>query len=608
MANGGVLVRQGATVWEFKENPLRPGDPPSIHWAELLPQGVGTKHEREYLTKSCKQFLAAQIELGYGHDGTDLSAGTVKGWFTRLKILVRWMIQRHYWRFSQLRPRDLTAFVLDRDMGKVRNGAPAAATLASYVRQFELMWELRAMHVGSLRVDPYAIDLRSQTLAQGRDSRPWRAVDEPAALALVQDAIEWVDRYGAFMAKAATQVWTARAKMVGLSTYKKKQRTREVYAALGFEPEAASLRCDLHGEQMEADKLLARGMTTTEGACMIVVLFLVGLRASELLRLNAGCVSRRVVAGHEQLLAFIEGVAAKKSGAPKSWVVVDPVVSAIACVEQINAQARQSCGQSALFVRRPNGAPTCLPGRAVRRLTTVSIANRIKGFRDAWFRRDRPAIAELHAHRARKTLARFLGLRDKRALESLAHHYGHLHALITDSRYVGTDIDLLKEIQLEERRELASGLMDLLSCTALAGQGGRKLLAARHKLGIGKRLRGRRGLEHVVEELIERGVRLAPCDWGYCVYEPSLAACKGDARGPNEFNRSPEVCASCQNFAVTNQHMLWWNARLERETQFLERDDLSAQTRALCQKRQRVTSTVLQNLVASQRPLKAGAT
>lgn len=71
--------------------------------------------------------------------------------------------------------------------------------------------------------------------------------------------------------------------------------------------------------------------------------------------------------------------------------------------------------------------------------------------------------------------------------------------------------------------------------------------------------------------MIADGIKLAPCHWGYCVYVEQLSACHGDESGPNEIERSPDVCARCSNFAVTEAHRPWWEARFRADEVFLQK-------------------------------------
>jgi hypothetical protein len=228
-------------------------------------------------------------------------------------------------------------------------------------------------------------------------------------------------------------------------------------------------------------------------------------------------------------------------------------------------------------------------------MSTGVVAMRIKRFSGTARWNKTSEAPKLHPHSARKTFARFVVLRDKRALESLSYHFGHTHRLITDGFYVGSDIELEKMISEEGRRDLANGLEDILRSGAIGGKAGNVLSTFRRNAVSGK-FRGRRALSSLVDKLIEEGIQLAPCDWGYCVYSQSLSACRGSERGPNEANRSSDICSGCANFVATERHRVWWSNRLERDAAFLCQSGIAEQSRQWVKKRMIGTEKVLRQL------------
>jgi hypothetical protein len=110
------------------------------------------------------------------------------------------------------------------------------------------------------------------------------------------------------------------------------------------------------------------------------------------------------------------------------------------------------------------------------------------------------------------------------------------------------------------------------------------------------KFKGKRGTSTLVDKLINDGVQLAPCDWGYCVYSQALSSCLGDAKGPNESRRSPDVCSGCANFAVTEKHRGWWEARFTRDEKFLLQEELPEQTVVWVRERKTRTAKILAGL------------
>jgi hypothetical protein len=78
--------------------------------------------------------------------------------------------------------------------------------------------------------------------------------------------------------------------------------------------------------------------------------------------------------------------------------------------------------------------------------------------------------------------------------------------------------------------------------------------------------------------LVDAGLVLGVCDWGYCVYREEHSACLGNATGPNPARREPSTCARCQNFVVSAQHRPYWLEQVRRSERLLNEPALPLQT------------------------------
>lgn len=592
---GHPVIRVDRHRWYLAVDALYAERKPHIDWRQLLPATGGSKHQREYMLGSMKGLLSAMIDLPESARIQTMSHGTVRNHFVRLCTLVKWMTARDIWRLSELQPEDLSEFLAARTG---RNGVdkPRAPTVHRWMSLFVRMWELRTDYTAPLRFDPTPLFPDVLLRVRPVPGTRWKPLDESVALPLINDAVRWIEDHGEFIADLSQLLWHYRRTSVGLTRHEAKQRVRTLLDVWSSAERIETLRQILKMPKVGSYRVLRYAISLTEGACVTVLLFLLGMRISELLRLDSDCLLAEP--GDSIETYRVNGVAAKKSGKTRSWVAPPPVATAIRTLQRLHAGARERDQSNALFL---NGPPTnfklAFPGR-----WTPSIPpNRMRRFSQAPFRSSWPDSVRLHPHVARKTFARFVVLRDKRALESLAHHFGHTHRAITDSHYVGADIELAHLLDEENRRDLTTSLKDLLSSPSLGGKAGAALVEMRDKFEA--ELRGKVSLNSVVNRLIEQGVVLAPCDWGYCVYAQSHSACHGGAAGPNEVNRSPDVCAGCSNFTATEKHRSWWEARLIREQAFLANETLPQQTRILVAKRAQATEDVLRGIVNGARPV-----
>jgi hypothetical protein len=347
-------------------------------------------------------------------------------------------------------------------------------------------------------------------------------------------------------------------------------------------------------------KTISLAMTITEGACAFLLLVLVGFRASELLSLNRDClVLERSL--DNSTMGYLRGVAAKRSGRSRRWIADAPVQAVIetllAFTEYVRTGTRK-VRSNALLLSRSTGSPLFWVGSNPKRWEHGTLQKRLRAFACSKLRKDKVHVAHLHPHMLRKTFAQLAVLRDKSMLEPVSAQLGHAHRLFTDANYVGMDHPLVQMIKEEDRKELARGLETLLTSRAVGGKAAAGLDGVRAQVA---KFRGRKTLVALIDTLIDKGVVLAPCDWGFCVYSRDYSACGGDERGPNTITRSPDVCAGCQNLFVTDKHLLWWSDRARDQQEFLKRRNVPLQSREIVEKKLKKTQGVLARIVEPNR-------
>jgi site-specific recombinase XerC len=593
MANS-VVVSKSRYFWDLAVDPLYDNKIARIDWRVFLPASGGSRHQREYLLRSVRGLMQAMLEKPRQVKGEHLSHATVKNWTFEIRRLIRWMTERDIWRFSSLNGQDVAEYiqrcaVLENGAGKVRE-----FTLGLRLSIVQEMWELRGLYAGALRVNPATLDIDAlRECAPQRSS--WRALDEDDAKSLLGDAIRWLRKHGEYMVSVTQRRWKLERKFVGRSFGFRKTAIQKFYEAIGQEHGMAALREDLLIESVTpAWRVLRCAYQVTDGACFTILLFIVGMRVSELVRLDAGCV-RFDTTSDGTNVARIQGIAAKKGGKSRTWIVTPEVIEVIQYFEALLVDARKISGAKPLILGHEDRIASLSPFRG-RRISRGVIAVSMRAFANGKHRRNRKLKQRLHPHVARKTFARFVVTRDKSALESLSYHFGHVYTSITDGSYGGVDIELRALLTEESRKDLERALTDLISSDHIAGKAG----AAMQEFRAKARFRGKRGLKSLVQRLISEGVQLAPCYWGYCVYCQSTSACHGDVRGPNEVLRSPDVCSGCPNFAATERHRPWWEVRFSRDECFLKTTGLVAQTIKLVEKRMSNTIRILQDLNAKE--------
>jgi hypothetical protein len=199
----------------------------------------------------------------------------------------------------------------------------------------------------------------------------------------------------------------------------------------------------------------------------------------------------------------------------------------------------------------------------------------------------------LMAREGRKTFARFAALRDRTCLYALAQHLGHRERAMTDSGYAGTDYALEREIRTEVLEQSVTAWEHMLSTPQLGGRAGSEILAKRPQFR-GARMKS--DIKSYARTLVEAGLALGVCDYGYCVYRQEYSACRGNAVGPNPIYREPSTCARCLNFAVSVEHRPYWADQMERCRTLLNEPALPTQTLKIVRERLEEASAVLRSI------------
>ncbi|MGK5069532.1 site-specific integrase [Janthinobacterium sp. RT4P48] len=492
------------------------------------------------------------------------------------------------WRISSLTPDDLLEFLKSRK-GRLPGEPPAESTLRHWLCLFEQMWRNRGEYIASLNFDPAPFHSEVVVKCKPLAFKRFKAIPEKAALALIHDALNWLENEAEFIYRTISRYWKI-SHEVGLSRRQRGKRVRPLFDELRGDQEFTKIWKKL-GKNLRAHEALSRAVSHTMAAVMILLLFTVGMRNRELCRLDVNCV-RTKISEDGSIVQYLSGIAAKKGGALREWAISEPLSEGVRFIEKMFSSIRQSENSRPLFV---NGAPLRLK-RGTLRFVPTNLPNRIRQFANAPYRQWQPKIQRLHPHACRKTFAVFVTKRDKSALEPLAWQFGHAYSEFTDGVYVGSDIELTEMLAEADQEELVRALECLLSSDHLAGKAGVALIERRAELIGASKFKGKNAIKALVGKLIAQGVVIAPCDWGYCVYSKSHSACDGTDSGPNPLLRAPDVCARCSNFAVTTEYRRWWDERAKRDHAFLKNSSLPEQTVSLVTKRLSVTMKVLRGL------------
>lgn len=163
-------------------------------------------------------------------------------------------------------------------------------------------------------------------------------------------------------------------------------------------------------------------------------------------------------------------------------------------------------------------------------------------------------------HQLRRTFAKLIGITDKTCLVALKEHFKHASLAMTDY-YVGTNLELIGMIDEERQQELTEGLESILSSERMAGKLGEKI----SKVNLKFRGNVEKRKEYINEILNNSDLIIVPHEYGFCIYQPEQAKCKGENK-----NIGLNTCTKCNNFTVSEKQKVFWLNRIEQYEKFKE--------------------------------------
>jgi len=533
----------------------RRADHSRVSWSLPLPGGARISTAAwTGLVHAAKQFLwSMTVDPPAGRKR--LSPTSVQSKAVLLKTLIGWMALDG---LTEIREIDaaaverLRAWLLAR---KGQRGCPIHPnTIVNYMVVLKDLYRQRTKLDDAIFIDP----LPEETTYEAAGLTPASKgaipfIPDAVAIALLNTALKWVEDHGPTIIEAEAIRRQARA--FGLTQGARRQASYHVRKALRH-----TALTGPSGERLDGAYAVRHAVTHLVEACYIVIAGFVGMRVSEILSMQVDAIEYRLIdeIGVEQayIVARLFKTVDEHGGRLERWLAPAPVVKAVALLEQLSAPLREASGRRELFLVRNTQYGEIVP------VTHMHMSWRINDFA-------RHVGALLHegkpwsfsTHQFRKTFARFIARRDRSQLLGLADHYKHASVAMTARGYVGSDFHLHQLIDHESRAETAAALDRLLVSDRLAGRMGERIAAGNALF------RGRAGeqvrRDYIAFVLKETDLRIYACDYGWCVFQPETARCRGEV-APREAGRSPPVCLSCANMVIEARHAPYWRDRCKR--------------------------------------------
>ena len=541
----------------------RRADQNRLRWVVAMPKdariGIG---ERAALIHAAKHFLwSMRVDPPAGRKRSSLASLHMKGLI--LRTLIGWMAIEGLRRFSDIDPSAVDRLCVWLRGRPARNGKArvSPSTVSNYLLAIKDLYRQRTKLSDAPRVDPLPLDTTFEAAGVTRATKgtiPF--IPDEVAVAILGEALRWVEEHGETIIEAETIRLRARA--IGLATGISRQASYYVRRAL----RQAHLTGPL-GDKLDGAYAVRHAACHLVEACYIVIAGFVGMRVSEILSMKVGAIEYRPIGetGVDQayVVARLFKTVDHPEGREERWVAPAPVVRAVDLLEQLSAPLRAASGRDEIFLVKNTQYGEIVP------VTHMHIGWRINDFaRHVGVPEHEGKPWSFSTHQFRKTFARFVARRDRSQLLGLAAHFKHASVAMTARSYVGNDFELHGLIDHESRAETAAALDQMLTSKRLGGRMGERIVAGN------VRFRGRAGeqvrRDYIAFILAETDLRVHACDYGWCVFQQETARCGGEA-GPSEAGRAPAVCLSCANMVVEEQHAGYWRDRRARNAALLPR-------------------------------------
>jgi len=597
------------TRWVFAPtNLLEEETPLQISWDFPLSSGRRfTDPEYASLCETTKKLIAT-VRTRSLFTGLPQRARTAVGHFVHMRPLLRWMDREGFSRFSELDIEAVLKFrhTLSERKGR-RGGCLLPITLTGYFEVLSYLYRLRDELGDGLIVDPFVG--RSPRQAAGAFGSEHHGPYTPDAIAvpLVQQSIEFLES-GAIDVLRAREIYAATMAQALQRIRENGNCNRSALDALAAIP----IHTPRGLQRIFRIQDLCDLIEMLYAACFVVISYLVGARVSEVLHLRAGCVESRATHGVTGATSIdvMTGTLFKHDsgyyGRPHEWVIPEVASHAVTVLEALSSPNRARKSRPELWLRprsrtRAAGARewqySPCGGHSFGVIATSTITHSLQRY-IRWL--NLPLSDgkpwPLTAREGRKTFARFAALRDRTCLYALAQHLGHRERAMTDTGYAGTDYALEREVRAEVLEQSVAAWEHMLSTPQLGGRAGREILAKRPQFR-GTRMKSE--LKSYARSLVEAGLVLGICDYGYCVYRQEYSACRGTGAGPNPVFREPSTCARCLNFAVSSPHRPYWLDQSHRCEALLREPALPTQTLKIARERLEEANAILRSIDSS---------
>lgn len=602
-----VVSRYADSIWDFY--PYIPQEnlkycEKKLNWNIKLGNGkLLTAPEYVHLLSSAKEFIWSLLSSPI--PGRRLSPATLIAKVELLVPLIRWMIAQGMNQFRQLEGHTMEYV----SVARYRNGSSLEVSKGTFhyrLHILEYLYLQREKLRDALTKHPWPLESAQSLSGQRRGGSDRKPSTDVIPDSVTKQLIAVAFRY---IYERAPTIISALRKSQKISDTSESRVPQTITNARTV----AARQNGFSGSfNLRAESIFLRT------SCYIVIDIFSGLRDSEILSLEAGCIKQDHSSDMETLISWLHGTIYKMGIRPKKWLVPRPVVDAVEVLTELSAPLRQKLREEQVHLETgvfPDPARTGPTGTSpFKRHHTVrtqkdklflSIAtkygNEISVVSGKQIGRDLKNFCKnfsvklddrpygLHAHQFRRSYAQFVARAELGDLITLQDHLGHWSLDMTvyyadgASDEYEVDTDLIDMIASEKNERHYEILHSYLTTDSPVASGGKWLQQWRQTV------RTAQNKEQLVKEYAGT-ITLNGTGHSWCAGNAKGNGCSGLCVF------QAQTCVDCHYGIIGQEHRPVWEGIRQQQLDALDLDDMGPGGKMQAQEILKMTESVLRRL------------
>lgn len=603
-----TLSRFYDSAWDFRKEIASPTQDQAhkiIRWDFEVIEGVSFSEPKySSLQLACKQFLYAMLH----HPESNRT-------YKPLTVLLNWIYVRRFVVFIVKRKvpvlsfSEVNKYITDeyikylKSLAGEDNNGNVASTLYIQFRALKLLYLYRTKLFDSIQFDPFSGTTPGKEAGYTREyvqKRRTEFIPDEVLSTLITKTLYYVNHFGDYLVEAARFTLKRRENKKSTAPYHVNKYLKKKTHATVQEMDGTPLHLSITGLR-ELEHYLIRLRT----ACLILIAFVTGIRISELLSLEAGCIeveATKKEGDYIWIWSLLHKTQQREGGTRSKWLGGPIAKTAVDLLEKLTEPTRLTFNCQSLFVSVTKAGIKRWAGEG---LSSSIFYRDLEDYVNWLDLKDNDGkLFYLHPHMFRRTFARHVVRCDTTNLLALKEHFKHWSLAMTDI-YVGVDAELQDLLDSENDLLNFESFDKVLRSDRLAGPRGSQVLNMINTAIADGRLpaefRGAAGGQYrrkMIKEMIEAGQQVYPAGAGnFCWFQMDKALCT-KSQGPVVERCNP---VGCPNSVILPEHLPHWERIANDSSQILKLNPAGEPYRQRLVHIQRIGEKVVKDLCAWSR-------